>query len=430
MSHPNIWQPFTILKGAQEPLRVQKGEGIWITLEDGRRLVDCISSWWVTLHGHAQPEIADAIARQARELEHVIFANFSHRPAEQLAERITGHLPPGINRLFFSDNGSTAVEVSLKIAWQYWKNQGENRRRFLAFEGAYHGDTMGAMSVGGRSVFNQVFEELLFDVEYLPYPETWEGDEGIRDKEDRILDMLDEKLTQHPGKYAGIVIEPLIQGAGGMRVCRERFLQQLQRITRQRETLLLFDEVMTGFGRTGSLFAHKRAGVDPDLIALSKGISGGFLPLAATAVSDTVYDAFYTDDPMGTLWHGHSYTANPLGCAAGLASLDLLEADPHRYERLEGLHRKGMESIAQRPEVERIRFMGTIAAFQIKTEGSDGYFNEIGSRIKARCMDHGLLLRPLGNTVYLMPPFRIEPHELANVYRRLDTLLDEVSIRK
>ncbi|MEX0594238.1 MAG: adenosylmethionine--8-amino-7-oxononanoate transaminase [Balneolaceae bacterium] len=429
MSHPNIWQPFTILKGAQEPLRVQKGEGIWITLEDGRRLVDCISSWWVTLHGHAQPEIAEALSRQARELEHVIFANFSHRPAEQLAERITGHLPPDVNRLFFSDNGSTAVEVALKIAWQYWKNQGESRQRFLAFEGAYHGDTMGAMSVGGRSVFNQVFEDLLFDVEYLPYPETWEGDEGILEREDRVLGMLDEKLSKNPGRYAGILIEPLIQGAGGMRVCRERFLQQLQLISREREILLLFDEVMTGFGRTGSLFAHTRANVQPDLIALSKGISGGFLPLAATAVSDTVYDAFYTDDPMGTLWHGHSYTANPLGCAAGLASLDLLESNPERFQRLEGLHREGMQGVSKLPNVERVRFMGTIAAFQIKTEGMDGYFNEIGSQIKARCMDHGLLLRPLGNTVYLMPPFGIEPDELTSVYRRLEALLEEVLSR-
>ncbi len=424
--HPNIWKPFTILKGAQEPLKVKSGEGLWLTLEDGQKIMDCISSWWVNLHGHSHPRIAGAIHRQAQTLEHVIFANFSHEPAETLAARLTDKLPGNLNRVFYSDNGSTAVEVALKTAWQYWKNKAQNRKKFIAFEGAYHGDTIGAMSAGARSVFTQVFHDLMFEVEYLPYPETWIGDKDIGSREDEIIEMLENKFNRHPEQYAGIIIEPLVQGAGGMKVCREDFLQKLHWVNRQYDTLLIFDEVMTGFGRTGDWFACTRAQVEPDIICLAKGITGGFMPLAVTVSSDSIYEAFDTDDPMQTLWHGHSYTANPLGCAAALASLDLLEENEASFRGMENIHREEILSIATRDRVERVRVMGTIAAFTLKSDGESGYFNKIADEIKKKCVRYDLLLRPLGDVVYLMPPYCITREELRVVYKNLGALLNDL----
>jgi adenosylmethionine---8-amino-7-oxononanoate aminotransferase len=253
------------------------------------------------------------------------------------------------------------------------------------------------MSAGGRSVFSQVFQELMFDVEYFPYPETWQGDPMAGKREDDVIDMLEYKLSTHPELYAGIIIEPLVQGAGGMRVCREEFLQKLHWLNRQFDTLLIFDEVMTGFGRTGDWFAASRAHVEPDIIALSKGITGGFLPLAVTVCSDKIYDAFNTKDPLGTLWHGHSYTANPLGCAAALASLDLLEKNEDRFKNMEAVHIRESAPIREMAFVEKARFKGTIAAFNIQTGDESGYFNKAANLIKEKCVEYDLLIRPLGD---------------------------------
>jgi adenosylmethionine---8-amino-7-oxononanoate aminotransferase len=421
--HPNIWKPFTILKGAQEPIKVTDGEGIWLTLEDGRQIIDCISSWWVNLHGHSHPKIAEAIYQQAQKLEHVIFANFSHEPAERLAAGLAERLPGQLNRVFFSDNGSTAVEVALKVAWQYWKNMGRERKKFIAFEGAYHGDTLGAMSAGDRSVFTRVFDELMFDVEFLSYPDTWTGDEDITRREDEIINQLEEKLSNNHDDYAAIIIEPLIQGAGGMRMCREEFLQKLHWVNRQFNTLLIFDEVMTGFGRTGDWFACRRAHVEPDLVCLSKGITGGFMPLAVTVCSDEIYEAFHSDDPMHTLWHGHSYTANPLGCAAANASMELMEDHEEAFKTMEKIHQRELELFTGMDRIEKTRVTGTIAAFSLKTDQEEGYLNKIADDIKKKCIDYELLIRPLGNVVYLMPPYCITPEELELVYERLGELL-------
>lgn len=419
--HKNIWYPFTIIQNAPEPLRVVKGDGIWLELEDGRRIMDCISSWWVNIHGHGHPKIADAIHEQAQKLEQVIFANFSHEPAEKLAEQLTKRLPGNLNRVFFSDDGSTAVEVAMKMAWQYWKNrgEGEERQTFICFEGAYHGDTFGAMSAGARSVFTDVFRELLFDVEFLPYPKTWIGDSGAADKEDAVIRQLEEKLSEHPEKYAGIMIEPLVQGAGGMRMCREDFIKKLYRTSRQYETLLIFDEVMTGFGRTGDWFASLRARVEPDLICLAKGLTGGFLPLSVTVCSDEIYEAFNSADPMKTFWHGHSYTANPLGCAAALASMELMEENEPVFRSMEEWHTENLEQLRDHPELKNHRVTGTIAAMEIIAEGEEGYLNPIADRIKRTCVDHGLLLRPLGNVLYLMPPYCVTREQLDRMYEGL-----------
>ena len=423
--HPNIWYPFTILKDAPEPLKVKSGEGLWLELEDGLEIMDAISSWWVNTFGHAHPKITEAITEQSKTLEHVVFANFTHDPAEQVAEQLAEMLPGDLSRVFFSDNGSTAVEVAMKIAFQYWKNKGENRQTFICFEGAYHGDTFGAMSAGERSVFTQVFEDLLFDVDFLPYPETWAGDNTVGEREDTIIAELEKMLDENPETYAGIMIEPLVQGAGGMRMCREDFLQKLHWVNRHFDTLLIFDEVMTGFGRTGDWFASLRAQVEPDLIALAKGLTGGFLPLSVTVASDKIFEAFNSSDPIKTFWHGHSYTANPIGCAAGLASMRLMEENEPTFSEMEKWHQHELHKLRDHPRLKKHRVKGTIAAMEIDTEGEDGYLNPVANRIKEECVDKGLLLRPLGNVLYLMPPYCTSREQLVEMYEGITELLEE-----
>jgi adenosylmethionine-8-amino-7-oxononanoate aminotransferase len=421
--HPHLWHPYTQAKTAPAPLKVKSAQGIWLELEDGRRVMDCISSWWVNLHGHAHPEIAEAIYQQAKTLEQVIFAGFTHEPAEQLAERLLQKLPSNLNRVFYSDNGSTAVEVALKMAYQYWVNQNCHRTRFIAFEGAYHGDTVGTMAVGARSIFSQVFSDLLFEVEYVPFPTTYLGDSSIQEREAAVLDLLRTKLQQ-ADRYAGILIEPLVQGVGGMSMGRSAFLTQLRQLATEFNTLLIFDEVMTGFGRTGDWFACIKANVQPDIICLSKGITGGFLPLAATVCTETLYQAFYSDDPIKTLYHGHSYTANPLGCAAGLASLKLMAEHETAFKGMEAKHYQHFAAFQGHPKLEKFRVMGTIAAMDIVTQAEAGYLNQVGLEIRQQALDRGVLLRPLGNVLYLMPPYCITDAELALVYQTIATILE------
>ena len=425
--HRNIWYPFTIIQDAPEPLKVKSGNGLFLELEDGRNLMDCISSWWVNLHGHAHPKISGAISKQAGILEQVIFANFSHDPAEELAEKLTDQLPGALNRVFFSDDGSTAVEVAMKMAYQYWKNRGEDRKTFICFEGAYHGDTFGAMSAGERSVFTEVFKDLLFDVEFVPYPETWIGDEQRIDKESAVIEQVEELLKENPGHYAGILIEPLVQGAGGMRMCSKEFLQELHWVNRQFNTLLIFDEVMTGFGRTGDWFASCRAQVEPDIICLAKGLTGGFLPLSVTVCADKIYEAFNSSDPIKTFWHGHSYTANPIGCAAALASMELMHENEPVFTDMEQWHLENFISLRDHPKLTNFRVTGTIAAMDIVTDGEEGYLNPVANHIKEHCADKGLLLRPLGNVLYLMPPYCTTRTQLDQMYSGIEKLIDEVT---
>ena len=412
--HPHLWHPTTQVAVAPEPLRVVGGRGSVLELEDGRQLIDAISSWWVTLHGHAEPSIAAAIGRQAHQLEQVIFANFSHPPAEQLATRLSALT--GLERLFFSDNGSTAVEVALKIAWQWWRNQGSTRRQLVAFEGAYHGDTFGAMALGDRSIFTAPYDELLFDVARIPWPHTHWGDEGLEQREAEALRQLDQAL-QTP--TAALIVEPLIQGASGMRLVRAGFLRAVQQRLRASGALLIADEVMTGFGRTGALFASQRAQLQPDLMALSKGLTGGFLPMGVTLASERLYRGFISDTPSHTFFHGHSFTANPLGCAAALASLDLLQHNPERYQQFETLHIPRLEALAQLPAVQRLRCQGTMAAFELKL-GANSYLNPVGKEIQRLCMEQGVYLRPLGNVVYLLPPLCISEPQLQQCYSAIE----------
>ncbi|MCJ8279832.1 MAG: adenosylmethionine--8-amino-7-oxononanoate transaminase [Rivularia sp. ALOHA_DT_140] len=424
--HPNIWYPFTQAKTSPQPLKVKSASGIWLELEDGRKIMDCISSWWVNIHGHSHPKIAEAIYNQAQELEQVIFAGFTHEPAEQLAEKLIQKLPEGLNRVFYSDNGSTSVEVGLKMAYQYWVNRNQQRKKFIAFEGAYHGDTFGAMSVGSRSIFSQVFSELLFEVDFSPYPETCINDSDVEEKEEKVLTILKEKLEQNPQQYAGIIIEPLVQGAGGMRMCRPEFIRKLQKLVKQFDTLLIFDEVMTGFGRTGDWFACIKSQVAPDIICLSKGITGGFLPLSVTICSERIYDTFYSDDPIKTLYHGHSYTANPLGCAAGLASLELMVKNQPKFSSMEAKHLQHFEILRGNSRVEKLRVTGTIAAMDIVNKQESGYLNKVGLVIREKALEKGLLLRPLGNVLYIMAPYCITDEELSKVYQGIDDILKAI----
>ena len=417
--HPNLWPPFTSITTTPPLEQVVRGEGALLHRAEGEPLIDGISSWWVTLHGHAHPVVAAAIAEQAATLEQVIFAEFTHPQAERLAQRLAQHT--GLDRVFFSDNGSTAVEVALKTAVQWWHNRGEPRQQLIAFDGAYHGDTFGAMAVGARSLFSEPFDPLLFPVARVPWPHThWDDDTVDRREQDALL-ALEQALTT---PTAAVILEPLIQGAGGMRMVRPGFLQAVEQRVRQAGSLLIADEVLAGFGRCGALLASQRAGIQPDLVALSKGLTAGFLPMGITMAKEAIFEEFLGSDPTRTLWHGHSFTANPLGCAAANASLDLLEAEPEKYQNFQDRHQPRLERLAGHPKVQRPRLCGTIAAFDLVTESTQGYLNPAGKILRSLVRKHGVLIRPLGDVVYLLPPLCISDAQLDQCYEGIEIGLD------
>ena len=418
----HVWHPFTQARTAPDPIPIRAARGAVLIAEDGREYLDLVSSWWVTLHGHGHPRIAAAIAEQATRLEQVIFAEFTHEPAVELVRRLAALLPDDLDRAFFSDDGSTAVEVALKLAHQYWRNKGEpGRNRYLALEGGYHGDTVGAMSAGADSGFFAPWRDLMFEVTALPYPETWDGDADVEVRERAALAALDGYLDAHGPETAALIIEPLVQGAAGMRMCRPEFLQALAGRLGRAGVLLIFDEVMTGFGRTGALFACLKAEVTPDIICLSKGLTGGFLPLSLTVCRAPIFDAFLGQGFDEAFTHGHSFTGNPLGCAAALASLDLLVEDEtrERMAGIEALHRERMAALPDHPLIEKRRVSGTIAALDIRCH-DPGYAAAMGPKLKAYFMERGLLIRPLGNVVYLLPPLCISDDQLSSAYDAIE----------
>ncbi|HSY83282.1 MAG TPA: adenosylmethionine--8-amino-7-oxononanoate transaminase [Gemmatimonadaceae bacterium] len=392
-----LWHPYTQHKIAPAPIPIARAEGAVLIDVDGREIIDAISSWWVTLHGHAQPEIAEAIGRQARLLEQVIFAGMTHEPAAALAAALVEKLPRGLTRVFFSDNGSTAVEVAIKIALQYWQNRGQPRARIAALEHAYHGDTFGAMSASARGLFTEPFGSQLFEVVRLP--------------EQPITDQL-----------AAVIVEPLLQGAGGMRMWSEATLREIRDQTAEKGVLLIADEVLTGFGRTGPLFACEKAGIVPDIICLSKGLTGGFLPLGATAAREEIFEAFLSTDRRHTLFHGHSFTANPIACAAAQASLALLnDASAARRAAIERAHRSHLAKIAAHPCVTAPRVLGTVAAFNL---GGVGYLDPVGADLTHFALERGVLLRPLGDVVYVLPPYCTTDAQLDQIYGVITEFLD------
>ncbi len=417
--HPNIWPPFTQIKTNKAQIEVSHGKDASLfTINPERELIDGISSWWVTLHGHSNTFIANAISEQANKLEQVIFADFLHPQAKRLAERLSKLT--NLERIFFSDNGSTAIEVALKIAYQWWQNEGENRKQIIAFEGAYHGDTFGAMALGERNIFNESFEELMFPVKRAPLPATWQGDEDIDQKEKIALDKLAELLKE---PTVAVILEPILQGAGGMNIVRPNFLKKVSELVNSYNSLLIADEVLTGFGRTGSLFAFQQANIEPDLVALSKGLTSGFLPMGITLTKEKIFQSFISDSPEKTFWHGHSFTANPLGCAAANASLDLLEKYPEKYLFFKDKHLSLIDRFKHLSFIKRIRICGTIIAFDLEMGTNSGYLNTIGKEIKAKAIEKGLFIRPLGNVIYLLPPLCITDKQLEFCYQTIHKIL-------
>jgi adenosylmethionine-8-amino-7-oxononanoate aminotransferase len=404
LDRAHVWHPYTQHGVTADFAPVVSGRGAYVHLANGTRLLDAISSWWVNLHGHAQPDIAHAVAEQARTLEQVIFAGFAHEPAARLAGELVPVLPEGLTRIFFSDDGSTAVEAAVKMAVQLWAHRGERRPLIAALENAYHGDTFGAMSASAPSVFTDPFAAHLFEVARLPDPS--EGD---------TLAALDALLDARGGELAAVMVEPLLLAAGGMKVWSEDVLRGIRERTEAAGVLLIADEVATGFGRTGPLFACQRAGVRPDILCMSKGITGGFLPMGATAVREEVFAAFVSPDRRRTFFHGHSYTANPIACAAARASLRLMDDTcAARRAAIESAHRAGLERLSSHPRVEKPRVIGTVAAFDLVAPA--GYLSPIGRELGQFAAGQGVLLRPLGNTVYLMPPYCTTPDEVGGVY--------------
>ncbi|KYH12632.1 adenosylmethionine--8-amino-7-oxononanoate transaminase [Neorickettsia sp. 179522] len=426
-----IWHPLTQEKTSSPSIAIIKGEGEYLYDEQNKKYLDLISSWWVNLHGHANPVIARAIYEQALKLEQVIFAGFTHDQAVQLCENLKVELPENLTRFFFSDNGSTSVEVALKIALQFWKNSGEKKRDiFISFDKGYHGDTVGAMSLGASSGFFDQYKKILFEVAHVPFPATWENDPDVEIKEKASLNAVRNLLEKNLNRVAGFIAEPLVQGAGGMRMCRHNYLEQCVELFREYGVLIIFDEVMTGFYRTGKMFALDYIPTKPDILCLSKGLTGGFLPLSLTITSERVYNAFLSDDFSGALIHSHSYTANPLGCAAGIASLELLKSTStlDKIARIEQLHKNFICDLKLAlPEVIKAeRVCGTIVAFNLFSEECN-YSHVIAGKLKEIFIKEGLLIRPLGNTIYLMPPYCISEKVLKEAYWKIIELISSVT---
>jgi adenosylmethionine---8-amino-7-oxononanoate aminotransferase len=419
-----IWHPFTQHGAAEDPIVITRAKGASLFDEQGKEYIDLISSWWVTLHGHAHPRLAQAIAEQAHHLDHVMFAGFTHPSAIQVAESLL-NLAPAYHKVFFTDNGSTATEVALKMAYQYWKNQGQPRSRFVAFKGAYHGDTFGAMAVGRTSGYYDPFFDLLLDVDFLPYPATWLNDPDLDEKEAVALAALEDYLHRHAADTAALIVEPLVQGAGGMRMCRPAFIEAVFSSCQAAGVLTIADEVMTGFSRTGRLLACDFLnGVYPDFLCLSKGITGGFLPLAVTLCQNKIYEAFLSTTSAKALTHGHSYTANPLACAAVLASLELLkdEKTQQNISRLCQAQAHWAPSLQAIPSIQAVRHQGTILAFSLTD-----FKEQQMSQFKRAVLEAGLNIRPLGSTVYVLPPYCLSIDQLHLAYEQVIKIVTELA---
>jgi adenosylmethionine-8-amino-7-oxononanoate aminotransferase len=412
-----IWHPYTQMKDAQNPIPIVKGEGVYLFDEEGNAYIDAVSSWWVNIHGHANPYIAAKVANQLKQLEHVIFAGFTHEPAVLLAERLLPLLPGKQDKIFYSDNGSTAVEVALKMCLQYFNNKGNtHKKKVLAFKDAYHGDTFGAMSVSGRSIFTNPFNDLLFDVEFIDLPNA-----------DNIK-QLQTKISQLKSQLCCFIFEPLILGAGGMLMYEAKYLDELLKTCQENEVLTIADEVMTGFGRTGTYFACEQLTQKPDIFCLSKGLTGGTMPMGVTSCNEKIFEAFLSDDKLKTLYHGHSFTANPVACAASLASLDILLADETlaNIKRVEAQHKTFFKQIENHPKVRTIRQTGTIIAIEWETGNDTSYLSGLRDTLYNFFLKKGIILRPLGNIIYILPPYVISNDDLAYIYKSIEQALHEI----
>ncbi len=426
----HCWHPFTQHQTEAPPRVLVRARGASLFDETGGELLDLISSWWTCLHGHSHPQLVAALQAQAAEMAHVMFAGFTHQPAACLAAELAAVLPGDLNRVFFSDNGSTAVEVALKAAYQYWRNRGESQRRlFVSFDGGYHGDTLGAMSAGQGSGFFTLFNDLMCEVHSLPFAETWQGDLEVEEREAAALAHLEAFLAREGERVAALIIEPLLQGAGGMRMCRPAFLRAVVERARAANLLVIFDEVAVGFGRTGTLFACEQAAVTPDIICLAKGLTGGMMPMSVTVVRDAIFETFLGDDFARALAHGHSFTAHPLACAVARRSLALFDEEDtlgDKVARIARRHGEMLAHLASHPKVARPRQCGTVLAFDLALSET-GYKSAASLALRDWYLQNGLNIRPLGPVVYLMPPYCITDDELSRAYDGLLAGLDALA---
>ncbi|WP_242604895.1 adenosylmethionine--8-amino-7-oxononanoate transaminase [Flavobacterium subsaxonicum] len=414
-----LWHPYTQHKTAATPIAITRGEGALLWDEDGKQYIDAIASWWVNPFGHSNKHIADSIYKQLTTLEHVLFGGFTHQPAVQLAQRLMAILPDNQRKLFFSDNGSTAVEIAIKASLQYFYNKGEKRTKIIAFENGFHGDTFAAMAASGISFFTEAFRGSLIDVQRIPVP--------VKCREQDSYDALQELVAT--GAYAAFIFEPLVQGAAGMVMYEPETLDNLIAICKQHGVFTIADEVMTGFGKTGKNFACDYLSQQPDMMCLSKALTGGTIPMAITTFTQQIFDGFYDTDVNKALFHGHTFTANPTGCAAALASLDLLLTDSMQanIQRVNSRHLAFKAVIENHPKVKTVRVLGVILALEIVREGNEDYYGDFRNKLYDFFISKGVIMRPVGNIVYVLPPYIITDDLLATIYKTIEEAIDTIN---
>jgi len=426
-----IWHPYTQMKDCREfpPILIERAKGIKLYDMDGKFYYDTISSWWCNVHGHNHPKIKSAIKRQLDKLEHVLFAGFTHEPAIELAERLVAIAPKPIKKVFFSDNGSTAVETALKMSFQYWRNIGNKKKKtFVCLDHGYHGDTIGTMSVSGVGLFNRVFSPLFFESYKVPSPYCYRCPVNKERKDCKIdcAGAIEDLLKKKSSEICGIILEPLVMAAGGMIIYPKEYLSRVGELAKKYNIHLIADEVATGFGRTGKMFACEYANVRPDFMCLSKGLTAGYLPMGITLTTDDVYSAFYDDfEKFKTLYHGHTYTANPLSCAAANASLDVFKEEDTlvNAKRIEALVIKGIEGFSEYPFVGDVRHIGMIGALELvknkKTKEQFDIKRRIGLEIYKEGLKNNIVLRPLGNIIYLFLPLCVKEADLKCIFEKM-----------
>ncbi len=412
----NIWHPYTQHKTSKPPIAIVKGEGALLWDENGKEYIDAIASWWVNPFGHSNRFIADAIYKQLTTLEHVLFGGFTHEPAVVLSEKLLQILPNNQNKIFFSDNGSTAVEVAIKVAFQFFYNKNEQKTTLIAFENAFHGDTFAAMAASGISFYTQAFDGMFIDVVRIPVP--------IRGQEEASFLALRNAINNN--NCAVFIFEPLVQGAAGMVMYEPESLDELIRICQENNVLTIADEVMTGFGKTGKTFACDYLKTQPDMICLSKALTGGTIPMAITTFTQAIFEGFYDDDINKALFHGHTFTANPTGCAAALASLELLQTPEMQLSinRINQKHLVFQNHIKNHPKVATTRVRGVIFALEIKSENQEAYYGNLRNQLYDFFIENGIVLRPVGNIVYILPPYIISDEQLNKVYAVIENAFE------
>ncbi|MGP7818518.1 adenosylmethionine--8-amino-7-oxononanoate transaminase [Niallia sp. 01092] len=439
----HVWHPCSQMKDYEDfpPIVIKSGKGIYLYDENGKQYIDAVSSWWVNLFGHANERISSALANQAFQLEHVIFANFTHEPAVLLAEKLAKLTPDGLTKVFFADNGSSAIEVALKISFQYHQQKNKpNKKRFLALTDAYHGETLGALSVGGVDLYNEIYQPLLLDTIRAQGPDCFRCpfNEKPESCDTPCISFIEEKLKHHHEELTAVIIEPLIQAAAGMKMYPPSYLKKLKELCLQYDVHLIADEIAVGFGRTGTMFACEQAGITPDFMCLSKGLTGGYLPLSAVVTTDDVYDAFYDDYESGKAFlHSHSYTGNPLACRVALEVLQLFEEENYIeqiQQKSKYMHDLALNIFTNQPYVGEYRQTGMVGAIElVKNKETKEPFpskERVGYQIYRIALEKGLLLRPLGNILYFMPPYVITEEEITTMIHTANEAIQEYFVSK